>query len=269
MELSEIFQQNIQWDNGAREGTQLAQRVTEHLRKMIMDGVLPPETQLPNEPDLAGYLNISRSTVRSSLAILEQGGFIQRRWGVGTFVTKNPPTYDNLSLNSGVTQMIRSSGAEPGSAELLLATRPANERVSSQLSIELGTPTLVIERVRLANDLRAVFTVDFLPISLFESPGREIPLTDLEKYIHEQQSVYGFLRQHLSLDIHHGIAWIRPLSAEQYIADKLQIQIGSNILHLEQVDYGVDGEPVALSDEYYVADAFRFYIYRSSQGAKQ
>ena len=120
MEFSEIFQPNIQWDKDARDGTQLAQRVTEHLRKMIMDGVLPPETQLPNEPDLAAFLNISRSTVRSALTILEQGGFIQRRWGVGTFVTKNPPTYDNLSLNSGVTQMIRSSGAEPGSAELLL-----------------------------------------------------------------------------------------------------------------------------------------------------
>ncbi len=269
MEFSEIFQPNIQWDKDARDGTQLAQRVTEHLRKMIMDGVLPPETQLPNEPDLAAFLNISRSTVRSALTILEQGGFIQRRWGVGTFVTKNPPTYDNLSLNSGVTQMIRSSGAEPGSAELLLATRPANERVSSQLSIELGTPTLVIERVRLANDLRAVFTVDVLPLSLFQTSGRDISLADLEKHINEQQSVYGFLRQHLSLDIHHGIAWIRPLSAEQYIADKLQICVGSNILHLEQVDFDNNGEPVALSDEYYVADAFRFYIYRSSQGVKQ
>jgi GntR family transcriptional regulator len=165
--------------------------------------------------------------------------------------------------------MIRSSGAEPGSTELLLATRPANERVSSQLSIELGTPTLVIERVRLANDLRAVFTVDVLPLSLFQTPGRDISLADLEKHINEQQSVYGFLRQHLSLDIHHGIAWIRPLSAEQYIADKLQICVGSNILHLEQVDFDNNGEPVALSDEYYVADAFRFYIYRSSQGVKQ
>ena len=127
MEFSEIFQPNIQWDKDAREGTQLAQRVTEHLRKMIMDGDLPPETQLPNEPDLSAFLNISRSTVRSALTILEQGGFIQRRWGVGTFVTKNPPTYNNLSLNSGVTQLIRSSGAEPGSAEFLMTTRPASE----------------------------------------------------------------------------------------------------------------------------------------------
>jgi len=58
--------------------------------------------------------------------------------------------------------MIRSSGAKPGSSELLMTTRPASERVSTQLSIELGAPTLAIERVRLANDQRIVFTVDIL-----------------------------------------------------------------------------------------------------------
>lgn len=266
MNLTEVFEPFNQWNKGAPEGMQLAQRVTEYLRMKIMDGELPPETQLPNEPDLSSFLNISRSTVRSALAILEQGGFIQRRWGVGTFVAKNPPTYNNLSLNSGVTQLIRSSGAEPGSAEFLMTTRPASERVSTQLSIELGAPTLVTERVRLANDQRSVFTVDVLPLSLFHTSNGDIPLDEFRKIIEEQQSIYGFLRQRLNLEIHHGIAWIRPLSAEEYIADKLQIRVGSNILHIEQVDFDMNGEPVALSDEYYVADAFRFYIYRSSQG---
>jgi GntR family transcriptional regulator len=266
MDLSAILEPNTQWDKDSHEGMLLTQRVVEYLRKKIMDGDLPPESQLPNEPDLSATLNISRSTVRSALAILEQGGFIQRRWGVGTFVTKKPPTYNNLSLNSGVTQLIRSSGAEPGSSELLMTTRPASERVSAQLAIELGTPTLVIERVRLANDQRAVFTVDVLPLSLFHTPGGNIPLEDLENHIKVQESVYGFLRQRLSLEIHHGIAWIRPLSAEQYIADKLQICLGSNILHIEQVDFDFNEEPVALSDEYYVSDVFRFYIYRSNQG---
>lgn len=266
MDVSEVFAQFTQWNKGSPEGVQLTQRVTEFLRMKIMDGELLPETQLPNEPDLSSYLNISRSTVRSALAILEQGGFIQRRWGVGTFVAKKPPTYNNLSLNSGVTQLIRSSGAIPGSAECLMVTRPASERVSTQLSIELGTPTLVVERVRLANEQRSVFTVDVLPLTLFQTQKGDISVEEFQKIIEDQQSIYGFLRQRLNLEIHHGIAWIRPLSADEYIADKLQVRVGSNILHIEQVDFDNNGEPVALSDEYYVADAFRFYIYRSSQG---
>lgn len=246
------------------DGTPLAQRVAEQLRSMIMDGELEPESQLPNEPDLSSYLNVSRSTIRSALTILEQGGFIQRRWGVGTFIAKAPPNYTNLNLNSGVTQMIRSSGARPGCAELLLTVRPASEHVASRLSIDPGVPVLIIERVRMANELRVVYAQDYLPHSLFHMKEGEISLAELETHILEKQSVYAFLRERMSLDIHHGIAWVRPLSAEGFIAEKLQVQRGSSILHLEQVDFANNGEPIALSDEYYVADAFTFYIYRSS-----
>lgn len=246
------------------DSTTLAQRVAEQLRALIMDGTLPPEYQLPNEPDLSAYLNVSRSTVRSALIILEQGGFIQRRWGVGTFIAKNPPTYNNLSINSGVTQLIRSSGAEPGFAEFLMTIRPASEHVANRLSLEPGAPVVVLERVRLANERRVVFCLDILPQGLFRNQDGVIPLTEVEQYVRENQSMYAFIRERLGMEIHHGIAWIRPLSAEAYLAEKLSIPRGSSILHLEQVDIGDDGEPLALADEYYVADAFTFYIYRSS-----
>jgi len=76
--------------------------------------------------------------------------------------------------------------------------------------------------------------------------------------------MYAFLRERCALDIHHGIAWIRPLPAEGYIAEKLQLPRGSSILHLEQVEFTPDGEPFALADEYYVADAFTFSVYRTA-----
>jgi len=266
MSISSKFETNAIREGGARDGTQLVQRVTEKLRKMIMEGELPPETQLPNEHDLSNQLNISRSTVRSALANLEQTGFIHRRWGVGTFVSKNPPTYSNLSINSGVTQLIKSSGEEPGSIEILVTTRPASERVSTLLSIELGAPILVLERVRTANDDRVVFTVDYLPLSLFQMPDGDNALDEIEKYLKEHQSFYDFLFQNVAVEIHHGQAWIRPCCAGEVVAEKLQISSDSNILHLEQVDFDTNGEPVALADEYYVADAFRFYVYRSTQG---
>lgn len=266
MDLLELQEAFTQWNKDAMEGMQLTHKVTEFLRILIMDGHFPPESQLPNEPDLSTYLDISRSTVRSALATLEQGGFITRRWGVGTFVAKDPPTYNNLNLNSGVTQLIRSSGSEPGLSEVLITTRPASERICSQLLLEAGTPTLVIERVRLADGKPIVFSIDVLPLKLFDLPNGKTLLDELEAHVKDQQSIYEFLRLHLNLIIHHGIAWIRPLSADQIIADKLQICESSNILQLEQVDFDNNGEPVAFSDEYYVADAFRFHIYRSNQG---
>jgi GntR family transcriptional regulator len=246
------------------DSSTLAQRVAEQLRALIMEGKLSPETQLPNEPDLSAYLNVSRSTIRSALTILEQGGFIQRRWGVGTFIAKNPPTYNNLGINSGVTQLIRSSGAEAGYAELLITTRQASEHVANRLSLEPGAPVIVLERVRLANERPVVFCLDTLPLALFRNQYGTIPLQEVEQYIRQNQSMYAFIRERLNKDIHHGVAWIHPTSAESYLAEKLAIPRGTSVLRMEQVDYGDDGEPIALADEYYVADAFTFYIYRSS-----
>ncbi len=246
------------------DNSSLAQRVAEQLRAMIMEGSLPPNSQLPNEPDLSAMLKVSRSTVRSALTLLEQGGFIQRRWGVGTFIAKNPPTYNNLSINSGVTQLIRSSGAEPGFIEFMIATIPATEHVANHLSLEPGDPVVVLERVRLANERRVVFSRDIIPQALFHDQEGFIPLSEVELYLNEKQSMYTFFRERLGLEIHHGIARLRPLSAEQFIAEKLAIPHGSSILQIEQVDFGSDGEPLAMSDEYYVPDAFTFYSYRSS-----
>jgi GntR family transcriptional regulator len=252
------------WAGETHANTPLDQRVAEQLREMIMEGKLGPETQLPKEPDLSSLLNVSRSTIRSALTILEQGGFILRRWGVGTFIARNPPTYNNLNINSGVTQLIRSSGAEPGCVETLITTRGASEHIANRLSIDPGTSIVVLERVRLANDRRTVFTQDYLPQALFCSGENEISLSEIRDFLDKHQSMYAFLHERCAIDIHHGIAWIRPLLAEGYVAEKLELPRGSSILHLEQVEFMPDGVPFALADEYYVADAFTFSVYRTA-----
>jgi GntR family transcriptional regulator len=249
---------------GSYEGVLLDQRVAEQLREMIMDGTLAPESQLPTEPELSSLLNVSRSTLRSALTILEQSGYILRRRGVGTFVAKNPPTYNHLNVNSGVTQLIRASGAQVGCIEALVAIRPAGERVAARLDVDRGSPVLAMERVRLANDRRVVFMVEYLPHSLFFVGDREISLQEIEDFVCTEQSMYVFLRERLGLEIHHGIAWLRPLMAESYLAEKLGVASGNSLLYLEQVDYDASGRPIALSDEYYVADAFTFSVYRTS-----
>lgn len=265
MSDQQLFETKIALESEGHDSSSLAQRVAEQLREMIMQGKLESETQLPTEPYLSAMLNVSRSTIRSALTILEQGGFILRRWGVGTFIARNPPTYNNLNINSGVTQLIRHSGAEPGSCEEMVVVRPASEYVANQLCLGPDSLVVVVERVRLANDRRIVFSQEYMPHSLFEARGGEVPLEEIKQYLKANQSLYGFLYERMEREIHHGVAWIRPLTAEGYIAEKLQVTRGSSLLHLEQVDYDFNDDPLALSDEYYVADAFTFSIYRSGR----
>ncbi len=259
----QLLETRIAREGESQDSASLVQRVAEQLREMIMEGKLEPEMQLPTEPDLSTMLNVSRSTVRSALTILEQGGFVMRRWGVGTFVTKNPPTYNNLNINSGVTQLIRASGAEPGCSEMQVVIRPASEYIANQLCLDPGALVVVVERVRLANERRIAFSLEYIPAHLFDLDDEEAFVKGVEEYLNVNQSLYKFFRDRLALEVHHGIAWIRPLVAEGYIAEKLQVARGSSLLHLEQVDYEFNGDPIVLSDEYYVANAFTFSIYRS------
>jgi GntR family transcriptional regulator len=245
------------------EENSVANRLVSQLRKMIFDETLQPGTRLPNEPEFAARMNVSRSTLRTALQILEREGFIIRRRGIGTFIVEEPLKFNNLNLNWGVSKVIESIGAVPGTIELFATYRPASQHVAKRLNIKEGTKLVTVERVRTANDRRVVYMIDHIPCSLLKTPEGEISAQGVEDYLRENKSMYVFLRKELSLDIHHAVAWISPLSADKLIADKLQVPLGSGILYLEQVDYSPSGEPCTLADEYHVANAFTFTVYRS------
>jgi GntR family transcriptional regulator len=229
---------------------------------MIADGRLIPGSRLPTEPELAKRLNVSRSTLRSALVRLAREGFIVRRRGIGTFVADKPLVMNNLNINEGVTDLIRSMEAEPGMVDLQVGIETSNSRVAKQLEVANETSIVFIERVRTADDKRLIFSRDFIPEKILNEAWSDFSLEKIEHYLKSKQSMYKFIMEKLRLQIHHGIAWLRPVTAGETIAEKLDIPQGVALFYIEQVDYGVNGKPLLLTDEYYVAEAFTFTIYR-------
>lgn len=60
--------------------------VYNRILQMIQDGMYPEGSKLLSEPVLAEEMNVSRSTLRQALALLQEDGFIEARRGVGNFV---------------------------------------------------------------------------------------------------------------------------------------------------------------------------------------
>jgi GntR family transcriptional regulator len=249
-----------------QDSSRLPERVAERLRSMVIKGDLNPGAQLPTEPELSKAMNVSRSTLRAALDRLEREGVIIRKRGVGTFVTQQPLVANNLNLNWGVTEVIRSTGAIPGIADLGVSLVTADHRIAERLSVEAGEPIVLVERVRLADNRRVVFSRDVFRHSLMRTPDGEVSLAALEEFLRVHQSLYVFLKAKLSLEIHHAMAWLRPMTAEQTLADRLEISVGSGLLYIEQVDYDSKGTSIVLADEYHVAEAFTFTVYRTSLG---
>jgi GntR family transcriptional regulator len=241
----------------------LPEKVAEQLRGMVLRGELAPSAQLPTEPELSRALNVSRATLRAALDSLAREGVVVRRRGVGTFVAEQPLAANNLNLNWGVTEVIRATGAKPGTIDLTMRVELADERHIQRLSLPPEAMVLIIERVRLADERPVAFSRDVVPLSLLPGPADEALLSELDAFLMREHSLYAYLRDTLGLDFHHAGAWLRPVVADPALAEKLDTTPGSPVLYIEQVDYNTAGAPLVLADEFHVAGAFTFTVYRA------
>ncbi len=68
--------------------TRLFEIVIERILTLIKDGTLKPGDHLPTERELAGQLDVSRTSIREGLRALEMMGYVESRVGVsgGTFI---------------------------------------------------------------------------------------------------------------------------------------------------------------------------------------
>ncbi len=233
--------------------------VRDELAGRITSGAIPPGSRFPPEPQLAEDLGVSRATLREALRSLEEDGFVTRRRGAGTFATHRPRLRNNLDVNFGVTEAIRASGMRPGAVDIKVSIGASIANEAAALDIEPGEPVVTVERVRTADERRVVFSRDVVAQSLV---GEDV----LEQL--EDGSVYDLLESAAHVAIQHGVVTIEPMAADRTLARKLKIPVGSLLLYLRQVDYDRGGDPVLLSHEYHLGDAFEFTVVRRGPGRR-
>jgi GntR family transcriptional regulator len=234
--------------------------VRNHLRQLIDEAVFPSGAQLPTEPELARSLGVSRVTLRQALHMLQDEGVLVRRSGLGTFVAERPWLQASLDVNYSLTALIEASGRRPGTVGARASERPADAAMAEALHIPPGSPVVVLERVRTADDRPVAHSVDILPHGLL--PGD--PLALLEEH---GGSLHRVFRDRLRQVIHHGRARIRAQLAGDDLAAQLGVSADSPLLLLEQTDYNERQEPLALGREHVVTDLFELWIYRRGPGS--
>ncbi len=201
---------------------------------------------------LARRLGVSRSTLRSAIALLEHEGHIERRHGAGTFVTARPVVRNDLGQNFSVTDMIAGAGRRPGTADTQADLVGAPADVALQLQVDVGTPLSRLRRVRTADGRRVVDSTDW-------ARADDVSPEELKRIA--RGSIYTALAR-LGLGVQHGVARVEPVIAGREVAARLSIPRGTRLLAFDQVDYTEAGRPVLASLEFHLADAFEFTIFR-------
>jgi GntR family transcriptional regulator len=233
--------------------------VRDELAGRITSGAIPPGSRLPPEPQLAAELGVSRATLREALRSLEEDGFVTRRRGAGTYAMHRPRLLNNLDINFGVTEAIRSAGMRPGTVDVKVRISPASDDEADALDVSVGDPVVVVDRVRTADERRVVFSRDIVAQSLLGQ--------DALGAIGDG-SVYELLEANAQVAIQHGVVSIEPIAADLAMARKLKIPAGSLLLYLRQIDYDRSGDPILLSHEYHLGDAFEFTVVRRGPGRR-
>ncbi|HEX7974408.1 MAG TPA: FadR/GntR family transcriptional regulator [Anaerolineales bacterium] len=72
------------------EPVRIFEQAVEQIRSLIANGTWTPGDKLPTEQELGRQFNVSRSSVREALRVLESEGLIEARRGSGTYVVDSP-----------------------------------------------------------------------------------------------------------------------------------------------------------------------------------
>jgi GntR family transcriptional regulator len=222
------------------------------LSTAIDAGEWRPGDRLPPERELARRYGCSLITVRRALSELAREQRLERTRGRGTFVL-HPRVELDFGGSQSFTGEMQSRGLDPKTR--LVAARPesAGQAVANALGLEVGSPTLYLERLRIADGEPLVLEQVHLPAERF--PG--LLASDLE-----HNSLYDLLTERYGTRVVRAREAIEPVLLRTREAQLLDQPPGRPALLVEGIAYAADGTPIEFARSFIRGDRTRYYVER-------
>ena len=154
----------------ARDRRSLALQVRDGVGRLLAEQGLGPGDQLPTEEELATRFEVSRTTLREGLRLLEQNGVVEVRHGTGRYVARLPVVERPITRLEGITELLRAMHYEVSDHVLSLSSGPATEEEATALQLPPGAEVIHLKRVRLQASVPLTYSTQTLPRSLFPGP---------------------------------------------------------------------------------------------------
>lgn len=221
-----------------------------NLKKSIQDGIYKPGDFLPTVPELESHYQVSRSTVRKAIALLNDEGLLEIRQGRGTKVL-DASTTQKLNKITSITETLRQTGYKVTTQGMFIEKVPASESVAKALQIAVSTDVYRIERVQCA---------DGVPIALMTNYLKANLVPNLEQYINQFTGLYHFLEQHYSIILIEAEEWLSATAATFTDSQILHVPVGAPLLHSRRVTCTEQG-PFEYASTKLVADKYEYSVF--------
>ena len=227
----------------------LYQQLKELLRNSILNGEIKQGEKIPSEMYLSEKYNVSRITVRNALAELVQEGFLLKRQGKGTYVSR-PKMERKIIEFLSFTLSCQVNGLRPGTKTIKKEIIEPEEEDIEGLDIDADDKIIHIQRVRYADDEPVM-----LENIYFSCKKYHFLLTD-----DTNNSVYEILRTKYNINPVRSTKVIEIVEALEEEIEYLSIPKGSPLFLLKAIAFDDNDVPVHRADHYIIGDRYKFII---------
>jgi len=234
----------------------LYDQAVEALNRFIDEGSYKPGDRLPAEGELARQLGISRPTLREAFGTLENNGVIERRHGVGTFVTSPPQGVIRGGLEQLVSlrALVDNAGFRSSCADWVVGPVPAPLPVAEKLLLEPDSPVLRVQMTsRTEDDTYIAYMESYIPQGL---------LDEGELRTYNRGSMLNFLLERGEPRLSYTHTFLHSVAATADLAGWLHIPEGSPLQLLEETYHTDEGSPVMHEYNYFNGGRLNFHIIR-------
>ncbi|MGB6596929.1 MAG: GntR family transcriptional regulator [Candidatus Acidiferrum sp.] len=226
------------------------QRIQGTLRKRIEAGDLRAGDAVPSERDLAKIHSVSLMTARHALASLEREGVVERRRGIGTFVSA-PKIHFNKLMS--YTEQMASRSMTAASKILFAKIIDDEQEANARLSLSPKSGVIKLERLRHAAGEPFALETCYLSAAQF-SGLLSAPL--------QRESLFGILERDYKVEIGYSDEEVDATAADPRTADLLDVPRREPLLRIRQVIFSTNGKAVLYVLGFYRSDRHNLVIRR-------
>lgn len=226
-------------------------KIKQQLEKMIKEEVFKKGEKLPSEPILAKQLQVSRSTLREAIKLLQRQGILISKNGDGTYVNKNTEILNSsLNILQSTEAMIRNSGLTVSQSDMTVYERKMTDEWMEKL--KNGEDAVVIERLRRNEDKDFAYTFNIIPKNIAGDLFKE----------GIRGSLLHVLEEKLNIKISYALSEICIVDGTEIFDKKVLNKLGDKIILLKQLHFNNKDKPIFYSYDYMNNKYIKFFVKR-------
>ncbi|KKI90868.1 GntR family transcriptional regulator [Bacillus sp. SA1-12] len=225
-------------------------QLKESIRSSILNGQLKYGEKIPTEIELSESHKISRITVRKAILELVEEGYLIKKQGKGTFVSK-PKIERKIVHFLSFSDACKANGLKAGSKVIKKEIIQPTPKDQEKLQLDENDAMVYIQRVRYGGDSPVMLENNYFSYKNYHFLLSENLETSLYQTLEEKHQIKPSHSGELSLEI---------VRATEDQAELLEVATGEPLFYMDTVIFDEHNRPVHIGKQYIIGEGYKFIL---------